>query len=48
VQPDQVHVLMAGRIVRSGGAELALELEAEGYAKIAAEAGLANITDAAA
>ena len=48
VQPDRVHVLMAGRIVRSGGPELALELEAEGYARIAAEAGLANITDAAA
>jgi Fe-S cluster assembly ATP-binding protein len=48
VQPDQVHVLMGGRIVRSGGPELALQLEAEGYAGIAAEAGLANIMDAAA
>ncbi len=48
VQPDRVHVLMGGRIVRSGGPELALQLEAEGYAGIAAEAGLANIMDAAA
>lgn len=31
VQPDVVHVLMAGRIIRSGGAELALELESRGY-----------------
>jgi Fe-S cluster assembly ATP-binding protein len=29
--PDRVHVLAAGRIVRSGGKELALELEAKGY-----------------
>ena len=31
VVPDHVHVLSAGRIVRSGGKELALELEAKGY-----------------
>jgi Fe-S cluster assembly ATP-binding protein len=31
VQPDQVHVLYRGRIVRSGGKDLALELEAKGY-----------------
>ena len=36
VQPDFVHVLAAGRIVRSGGAELAHELEREGYGAIAA------------
>jgi Fe-S cluster assembly ATP-binding protein len=36
VRPDFVHVLAAGRIVRSGGAELALELERDGYASIAA------------
>ena len=29
--PDQVHVLHAGRIVKSGGKELALELEEKGY-----------------
>jgi Fe-S cluster assembly ATP-binding protein len=31
VVPDAVHVLVGGRIVRSGGAELARELEARGY-----------------
>ena len=31
IVPDYVHVLSAGRIVRSGGKELALELEARGY-----------------
>ena len=36
VQPDFVHVLADGRIVRSGGPELALALEREGYAEVAA------------
>ncbi len=36
VEPDQVHVLSRGRIVRSGGPELAHELEREGYAEAAA------------
>ncbi|MGD8911520.1 MAG: Fe-S cluster assembly ATPase SufC [Candidatus Thiodiazotropha sp.] len=31
IQPDFVHVLAAGRIIRSGGKELALELEERGY-----------------
>jgi len=31
ITPDQVHVLSGGRIVKSGGRELALELEARGY-----------------
>ncbi|MGQ0645935.1 MAG: Fe-S cluster assembly ATPase SufC [Gemmatimonadaceae bacterium] len=31
IVPDYVHVLVAGRIVKSGGKELALELEAKGY-----------------
>jgi Fe-S cluster assembly ATP-binding protein len=31
IVPDRVHVLVDGRIVRSGGPELALELEAQGY-----------------
>jgi Fe-S cluster assembly ATP-binding protein len=35
VKPDVVHVLMDGRIVKSGSAALALELEAKGYAEIA-------------
>jgi Fe-S cluster assembly ATP-binding protein len=33
VQPDFVHVFVGGRIVKEGGAELADELEAEGYEK---------------
>jgi Fe-S cluster assembly ATP-binding protein len=36
VEPDRVHVLNTGRIVRSGGPELARELEREGYAEAAA------------
>jgi len=35
VQPDFVHVLSAGRIVKSGGKELALELEKKGYGWLA-------------
>jgi Fe-S cluster assembly ATP-binding protein len=35
IKPDRVHVLAAGRIVASGGPELALQLEAEGYDKFA-------------
>ncbi|MEE3625602.1 Fe-S cluster assembly ATPase SufC [Nitrospirillum sp. BR 11752] len=33
IVPDHVHVLAYGKIVRSGGKELALELEAKGYAE---------------
>ncbi len=36
VKPDRVHVLSRGRIVRSGGPELAHELEREGYTEAAA------------
>src|SRR6186713_1998436 len=34
IVPDYVHVLSQGRIIKSGGRELALELEAQGYSKI--------------
>lgn len=37
ITPDVVHVLVDGRIVRSGGAELARELEAQGYEPILKE-----------
>jgi Fe-S cluster assembly ATP-binding protein len=37
IVPDVVHVLSKGRIVRTGGKELALELEARGYAEYQAE-----------
>ena len=35
VRPDRVHVLAGGRIAASGGPDLALELEREGYDKYA-------------
>ena len=38
IVPDRVHVLLDGRIVRSGGKELALELEKSGYAAFGAPA----------
>ncbi|MGX9963347.1 Fe-S cluster assembly ATPase SufC [Roseomonas sp. F4] len=38
IVPDRVHVLSAGRIVKSGGPELAEELEASGYGAIQAAA----------
>jgi Fe-S cluster assembly ATP-binding protein len=37
IQPDHVHVLAKGRIIRSGGKELALELEVKGYGWITGE-----------
>jgi Fe-S cluster assembly ATP-binding protein len=44
--PDYVHVLVDGRIVKSGGKELALELEARGYAWVEAEARAATAATA--
>jgi Fe-S cluster assembly ATP-binding protein len=38
IVPDRVHVLADGKIVRSGGPELAHELEAKGYVRLVAEA----------
>ena len=38
IVPDFVHVLSAGRVVRSGGKELALELEEKGYGEFETEA----------
>ncbi|MGT2929209.1 Fe-S cluster assembly ATPase SufC [Streptococcus dentasini] len=40
IKPDVVHVMMDGRIVLSGDAELAARLEREGYAQVAEELGL--------
>jgi Fe-S cluster assembly ATP-binding protein len=40
MRPDRIHVMMAGRIVRSGGPELADELEAKGYETMRRELGL--------
>ncbi|MGA9884327.1 MAG: Fe-S cluster assembly ATPase SufC [Candidatus Acidiferrales bacterium] len=41
IVPDRVHVLVDGRIVRSGGPELALQLEETGYATVGSSAGAA-------
>jgi Fe-S cluster assembly ATP-binding protein len=38
IKPDRVHILAQGRIVKSGGPELAKELEAKGYAEFIKEA----------
>ena len=43
--PDFVHVLSEGRIVRSGGRELALELEEKGYGWLEQTAGANDGTD---
>ncbi len=48
ITPDYVHVLARGRIIKSGGKDLALRLEEEGYAPVLAEAGYdVDETDAA-
>ncbi|MHB1629884.1 MAG: Fe-S cluster assembly ATPase SufC [Bacilli bacterium] len=44
IVPDHVHVMMQGRIVRSGGRELALELEARGYDWLKDELGIVDET----
>src|ERR671915_373670 len=42
ITPSSVHVLLGGRIVKSGGFELAEQLEAEGYAGLAQKLGLSQ------
>nr|WP_249315846.1 Fe-S cluster assembly ATPase SufC [Bacillus sp. FJAT-49711] len=44
ITPDYVHVMMQGRIVKSGGPELAQRLESEGYDWIKAELGIEDET----
>jgi Fe-S cluster assembly ATP-binding protein len=44
LRPDRVHVFLAGRIVKSGGPELADELERTGYEGIASELGIDDLT----
>ncbi|ANC78354.1 Fe-S cluster assembly ATPase SufC [Fictibacillus phosphorivorans] len=44
ITPDKVHVMMQGRIVKSGGPELAHRLEAEGYDWIKEELGIKDET----
>lgn len=43
IVPDFVHVLFDGRIIKSGGKELALELEEKGYEWVKKEAGLEHL-----
>jgi Fe-S cluster assembly ATP-binding protein len=45
IKPDRVHVLADGRMIASGGQDLAVRLEREGYAPILREAGLAPDAD---
>ena len=40
ITPDHVHVMRPGKVVQSGGADLAQRLEAEGYEWIKAELGI--------
>jgi Fe-S cluster assembly ATP-binding protein len=44
IEPDHVHVMMQGRIVKSGGPELAQRLEAEGYEWIKEDLGIEDET----
>lgn len=44
IKPDHVHVMMQGRIVKSGGPELAERLEADGYEWIKDELGIEDVT----
>ncbi|MGI2329301.1 Fe-S cluster assembly ATPase SufC [Planococcus sp. YIM B11945] len=44
ITPDYVHVMMQGRVVKSGGEELSHKLEAEGYDWIKAELGIEDET----
>ncbi len=48
ITPDFVHVMIAGRIVKEGSAELAAELEAKGYEGVRKELGLEETVGAAA
>lgn len=45
IQPDYVHIMMQGRIVRSGGPELAEKVEAEGYEWLRVELNLIDDAD---
>jgi Fe-S cluster assembly ATP-binding protein len=45
ITPDRIHVMMDGRVVKSGGKELAKELELKGYESIREELGLVGAKD---
>jgi Fe-S cluster assembly ATP-binding protein len=42
ITPDTIHILLGGRVVRSGGAEIGVHLEEVGYAKLREEFGIAT------
>ena len=42
IKPQHVHIMMNGRVVQSGGPELAHELEAKGYEGLRAQVGVAS------
>jgi Fe-S cluster assembly ATP-binding protein len=43
IQPNFIHVLLGGRVVRSGGKDLALELEAKGYEQFRVDSGIPDL-----
>ena len=47
ITPDFVHVMLDGRIVKSGGKELAQELEEKGYEGVRKELGLETVAASA-
>jgi Fe-S cluster assembly ATP-binding protein len=47
ITPDRVHVMAAGRVIASGGAELVKEIEASGYDPMLREAGIEDEAAAA-
>jgi len=48
IEPDYVHVMEGGRLIKTGGKDLALELEARGYDWVSEEAGVAPAANGAA
>jgi Fe-S cluster assembly ATP-binding protein len=45
IVPDIVHIMMEGRVVMTGGADLAQRLEAEGYKGISEELGIKYVEE---
>jgi Fe-S cluster assembly ATP-binding protein len=43
LRPDRVHILLGGRVAKSGGAEIAAQLEESGYEGLAAELGIDEV-----
>lgn len=45
ITPDVVHIMMEGKVVKTGGADLAKRLEAEGYVEISKELGIEYVEE---